>query len=176
MSLEASVYTPDATPVPRDDFVRAAADVGWVVRPVCDLFDAARFCTVNGGVLTDGDYFYGWRAGDRHSADYEQALAARQVKQLEVWAQEDPQRELGAVFIYTRPYEHQYSADEEAALAAQIGLEHVAALRSAKLEYLVHLHANNDHFRLDLARLICRLRGGTWVDHLGGEWGVERVA
>ena len=78
MSLEASAYTPDTTPIPRDDFVRAVAEAGWVLWPVHDIFEPARFHTVTGGAITDGDYYYGWRAGDRHANDYEQALAARQ--------------------------------------------------------------------------------------------------
>ena len=86
MSLEASTYTQNTTPILRDDFVRAAADAGWVLWPVDDIFEPARFHTVSGGVVTDGDYFYGWRTGDRHCAEYERALAARQVKQLEAWA------------------------------------------------------------------------------------------
>lgn len=176
MSLEASTFTADTTPISRDEFVRAAAMAGWVLWPVHDIFEPARFCTVSGGTLTDGDYFYGWRAGDRHAGEYERALAARQVEQLEAWAQEDPERELGAAFIYNQPYRHEHTAEQEAELAAETGPEYVAALRSAKLEYLVDLHANNDDFRLDLARLISRLRGGVWVDHLGGEWGVEAAA
>ena len=80
---------------------------------------------------------------------------------------------MGAAFIYAQPYQHDCSADQEEELAAEKGPDYVGALRAAKLEYLVDLHANNDSFRLDLARLICRLRGGLWVDHLGGEWGVE---
>lgn len=175
MSLEASTYTPDATPIPRDDFVRAAAASGWVLWTVHDIFEPARFRTVRGGELTDGDYFYGWRAGDRHAGDYEQALMCRQVEQLEAWAQEDPERELGAAFVHSRPYQHEYSPEQETELAAETGPEYVAALRSAKLEYLVDLHADNDDFRLDLARLICRLRGGLWVDHLGGEWAIEQA-
>jgi hypothetical protein len=173
MSLEASTYTADTTPIPRDEFVRAAAAAGWVLWPVHDIFEPAKFRTVSGGALTDGDCFYGWRAGDRHAREYERALSARQVEQLEAWAQEDPERELGAAVIYTHPYRHEHSGEQEAELAAQTGPACVAALRSAKLEYLVDLHANNDDFRLDLARLICRLRGGLWMDHLGGEWGVE---
>jgi len=175
MSLEASAYTADVTPIPRDEFVRAAAAADWVLWPVHDIFETARFRTVSDGALSDGDYFYGWRAGDRHANDYERVLAARQVAQLEAWAQEDPDRELGAAFIHTHPYQHEYSAEQDAELAEENGPEYVAALRSAKLEYLVDLHANNDDFRLDLARLICRLRGGLWVDHLGGEWGVEQA-
>jgi hypothetical protein len=169
VSLDASTYTPDTTPIPRDDFVRAAAAAGWVLWPVRDIFEPELFQTVSGGVVTDGDYFYGWRIGDPHRGDYERALAARQVKELEEWAQEDPDRQLGAAFIYANPYQHEGSPDE----GAETGQGYDGALRAAKLEYLVELHANNDDFRLDLARLICRMRGGVWIDHLGGEWGVE---
>jgi hypothetical protein len=104
MSLEASVYTPDPTPIRRDDLIRAAADAGWVLRAVHDIFEPACFRTVSGGVLTDGDYFYGWRAGDRHAGDYEQALAAQRVEQLESWAQEDSVRvrEINTVLSHLR--------------------------------------------------------------------------
>src|SRR5262245_41807968 len=98
MSLEASTYTADTTPIPRDEFVRAAASAGWVLWPVDDIFEPAQFRTVSGGALTDGDYFYGWRVGDRHASEYERALGSRQVQQLEAWAQEDRDRELGAAF------------------------------------------------------------------------------
>jgi hypothetical protein len=160
MSLEASVYTADVTPISRDDLVRVAAESGWVFQPVQDIVEPARFRTISGGVLTDGDYFRGWRTGDRHAGEYERALAAQQVEQLEAWAQEDPERELGAAFIHTQSCRHEYSADQEAQLAAETCPQYVATLRSAKLEYLVDLHANNDDFRLGLARLICRSRGG----------------
>src|SRR5437764_961805 len=129
MSLEASVYTSDASPIPRDELFRAAADAGWVLWTVHDLFEPSRFGTVRGGTLTDGDYFYGWRASDPHAADYEQALAARRVKQLEQWAQEDPVRELGAAFVFTHPYRYEYSPGEEMELAEQTGPEYIAALR-----------------------------------------------
>jgi hypothetical protein len=171
MSLEASTYTPDTTPIPRDEFVRAAMNAGWVVRPVHDIFQPDRFHSVSGGVVTDGDYFYGWRFNDPQSNDYERALAARKVEQLEAWAQED--QDLGAAFIHVQPYQHVLSREQEAELAAETSSEYVAALRAAKREYLVDLHANNDDFRMDLARLISRLRGGLWVDHLAGEWGVD---
>jgi hypothetical protein len=172
MGLEASVYTPDASPIPRDDLVRAAAEAGWFLQTVRDIFDPSRFCTVNSGTVTDGDYFYGWRMSDRYAKDYEQALVSKQVEQLERWAQEDPDRELGAAFIYGQQYQHEYSPDQEAELAEQTGPECVAALKAARLEYLIDLHANNDDFRLDLAKIVCRLRGGLWMDHLNGEWGV----
>ena len=173
MSLEASAFTADATPIPRDEFVRAAAVAGWVLRPVQGIFDPARFGTVSGGAITKGDYYYGWRAGDRRAGEYARPLAGRRVEQLEAWAREDPEGGLGAAFIHTCLYGHEYTADEEAELAAETGPEYIAAMRSAELEYLVDLHATNDDFRLDLARLICWLRGGLWVDHLSGDWGVE---
>jgi hypothetical protein len=59
MSLEASVYTADVTPVPRQDLVQAAADGGWLLCAVQHVFKPLRFTTVGGGTVADGDYFYG---------------------------------------------------------------------------------------------------------------------
>jgi hypothetical protein len=42
MSLEASAYAPDGTPIPRDALIRAAAEAGWVLWPVHDIFQAHR--------------------------------------------------------------------------------------------------------------------------------------
>jgi hypothetical protein len=55
MSLEASVYTADVTPVPRQDLVRVAADGGWLLCAVRHVFKPLRFTTVGGGTVADGD-------------------------------------------------------------------------------------------------------------------------
>lgn len=172
MSLDASTYTPSVEPVSRDDLIRLALESGWILHPVRDIFDPSRFSAVTGGTLNHGDYFYGWKTDDPDAAEYEQTLRAGQVEQLERWAQIDPKRQIGASFIYIIQYDHAslYGGDD-GELTEQNGPEFVAALRLAKLEYLIELHANNDEFRLLLVRLIQKLRGGLWVDHLGGEWG-----
>src|SRR5580698_7016677 len=121
MSLEASVYTPNETLIPREDLVRAAADAGWVLCAVHDIFEPSRFGTVSGGMLTNGDYFYGWPACDGHASDYGQALAACRVEQLERWAQEDPERNLGAAFIHTQLCLHDNSPSQDAELAEEMG-------------------------------------------------------
>lgn len=91
------------------------------------------------------------------------------MKQLESWAQEEPEHELGAAFVYVQPYEHDGEADED--MLEESGTDFVVGLRQAKLEYIVELHANNDEFRLYLAQIISGARAGIWVDHLTGEWG-----
>src|SRR5581483_1217928 len=90
MSLDASAYTANPRPISRDELLRAAGQSGWVLQFVEDIFEPSRFRASNGGMLTDGDYVYGWRADDPHSKDYEQTLRLRDVATLERWAQEDP--------------------------------------------------------------------------------------
>src|SRR5260370_2969490 len=165
MSLDASAYTANTRPLSRDELSRAVGELGWVLQFVNDIFEPSRFRTISGGMLADGDYVYGWRADDRHFKEYEQALRLRDVAALERWAQEDPDHELGAAFVYIHPYEHDNSPSEDDALRDEMGVEYVQGLKSAKLEYVIELHANNDDFRIDLTQIICRRLGGLVVHH-----------
>jgi len=172
MSLDAFAFCTSAEPIAREELIRAGRERRWVLHAVRDLFEPEKFETCVGGTLKSDDYWYGWHEDDACSSEYAAALAARQVKQLEHWAQQDFDRGLGAAFVHFEPYSFEADADGAEELEETMGPEYVAAVRAATVQYQTDCHSS-DAFYILLVRLIHQLRGGIWVDPVQGEWGAD---
>src|SRR5258708_11921297 len=132
MSLDASVYAAELKSISRDVLQEKAAQLGWVMHAVHDIFAPEQFGVITGGELSDGDYWYGWRRNDPHAPSYFKALESRDVKQLESWAQQDFEKELGAAFTYFGEYTDDMTPETEQELIESEGTDYVEAMRSAK--------------------------------------------